>query len=318
MADPKNEIDDMLSGFVDPPVEEPSVDPPVVDPPVVDPPVEDPPIVVDPPVEDPVVVDPPIEDLPVEDPPIIDPPVVSVVDPPVVVPPVEETPEQRAVRIEAQNTALLARIETLSGAAPAPAATPTAPVAPVAPAPVAPVPAQAIEVEEVDFLQGQKPDDLIDDPTAFNKLLNVVYRKGVEAGVPLAMERSLLAVPQVVVSQIQRSNTMKGLVDDFYKVNEDLKPVQRTVGLVANEVHSENSDWTVQQVFDEAAVRTRKVLGMPDKSVAPVVPAVPTVGATITPKTDDPAFVNVRGSRQRGPAAAKLTGIAKEIDDLMI
>ena len=302
MADPKNEIEDMLSGFVDPeptpePVPEPEPEPAPEPTPDLEP--EPEPTPVPEPVPEP---EPTPEPTPEPEP-----------EP---VPPVEETDEQRTARIEAQNTALLARIETLSGVPTV--ETPTA-VAPVAPVPVAPVPtpAPAIEVDEVDFLQGQKPDDLIDDPTAFNKLLNVVYRKGVEAGVPLAMERSLLAVPQVVVSQIQRSNTMKGLVDDFYKVNEDLKPVQRTVGLVANEVHSENSDWTVQQVFDEAAVRTRKVLGMPDKSVAPVVPVAPTVGATITTKPGDPAFVNVRGSRQRGPAAAKLTGIAKEIDDLM-
>ena len=308
MADPKNEIEDMLSGFVDPPVE-PSSEP------------EPEPVPVPGPAPEPTP-DLELEPEPTPEPepeptPGPEPTPEPTPEPePEPVPPVEETDEQRTARIEAQNTALLARIETLSGVPTV--ETPTA-VAPVAPVPVAPVPtpAPAIEVDEVDFLQGQKPDDLIDDPTAFNKLLNVVYRKGVEAGVPLAMERSLLAVPQVVVSQIQRSNTMKGLVDDFYKVNEDLKPVQRTVGLVANEVHSENSDWTVQQVFDEAAVRTRKVLGMPDKSVAPVVPAAPTVGATITTKTGDPAFVNVRGSRQRGPAAAKLTGIAKEIDDLM-
>jgi len=308
----KTEIEDMLAGLGTP-VDEPPVEPPVeppIEPSIEEPPLEEPPV--EPPIEESPVVEPPVAEPPVEEPPIVEPPAVE--------PPVEETADQRAVRLEAQNTALLERIETLSGA-PAPAAPAAAPAPVPGTPPVQPVPAAPsteIVVEDVDFLQGRTPDDLVDNPAEFNKMLNAVYRKGIEAGVPLAMERSLLAVPQVVVSQIQRSNVMKGLVDDFYKANEDLKSVQRTVGMVANEIYSEHPDWTVKQVFDEAAPRTRKVLGISGKPVAaPAAPVAPVPGVVVTPKPGDPAFANVSGSRQRGPAAPKLTGMAKEIDELM-
>jgi len=269
--------------------------------------------------------EPPAETPPAETPPA-EPPTEET--PPT--PPAEETPEQRAARLEAQNAKLIERIEELSGASatpavPTPEGKPPAESKPepkpdsAAPAGTVSVAPQEIAVDEVDFLQGRDPNDLLDNPTEFNKLLNVVYRKGVEAGVPLAMERSLLAVPQVVVSQIQRSNVMKGLVDDFYKANEDLKPVRRTVGLVANEVHSEHPDWTVQQVFDEAALRTRKVLGMPERPAPTPTPTAPPGAPPVveTSRPGDPAFANVRGSRQRGPATPKLTGMAKEIEELM-
>jgi len=186
-----------------------------------------------------------------------------------------------------------------------------------------PAPAAALEkvmVGAVDFLQGKTQEDIeriVESPEEFNKVLNQVYMKAIEQSIPLAQERSLLAVPQVVVAQLQCYNTMKGLVDDFYNENADLKIVQRSVGMIANEVHSEHTDWTTKQVFDEAAVRTRKALGLPEPPPKPAGDPGRQVVAPTGAPVADPAFANPTGSRQRGPAGQKLTGMAKEIDDLM-
>ena len=229
--------------------------------------------------------------------------------------------------LQRQNKLLLERIEKISGGEPVPAAEPKpvepVPGEPAPPAPPAepapPVPPAAIKVDEINFLEGRSQEDIeriVENPAELNKVLNQVYMKAIERSIPLAQERSLLAIPQVVVAHLQRYNTMKGLVDDFYNENADLKIVQRSVGMIANEVHSEHTDWTTKQVFDEAAVRTRKALGLPEPPPKP--PGEPG-RAVVTPvgTPPDPAFANPTGSRQRGPAGQKLTGIAKEIDDLM-
>jgi len=229
--------------------------------------------------------------------------------------------------LQRQNKLLLERIERISGGEPVPAAEPKpvepVPGEPAPPAPPAepapPVPPAAIKVDEINFLEGRSQEDIeriVENPAELNKVLNQVYMKAIERSIPLAQERSLLAIPQVVVAQLQRYNTMKGLVDDFYKENSDLKIVQRSVGMIANEVHSEHTDWTTKQVFDEAAVRTRKALGLAEP---PPKPAGDPSRTVVTPvgTPPDPAFANPTGSRQRGPAGAKLTGMAKEIDDLM-
>ena len=159
-------------------------------------------------------------------------------------------------------------------------------------------------------------EQLVENPTELNKLLNRVRMASIQEAIPLAQERSLLSIPEVVTTHIRRYNVMKGLVDDFYKANPDLMVAQRAVGIFANEVHSEHTDWKVDKVFGEAAVRTRKALGMPEPPPKP--PAEP--GRTVVTPTgtpSNPAFANPQGSRQRGPAGQKLTGMAKEIDDLM-
>jgi len=327
----KQDVEDMLNSFLETPGEppaEPPKDPPPAEPPA-EPPVEPP---AEPPVE-PKPAEPPVEPKPGEPPvePPAEPPDPRLTQPPEppAEPPVEPTEMELLQR---QNQLLLERIEKISGGepvatAPAPPAEPKpgepAPseAPPAEPAP--PAPPAAIKVDEINFLEGRSQEDIeriVENPAELNKVLNQVYMKAIERSIPLAQERSLLAIPQVVVAQLQRYNTMKGLVDDFYNENADLKIVQRSVGMIANEVHSEHTDWTTKQVFDEAAVRTRKALGLPEPPPKPAgAPARPVVTPQGTPPgtPPDPAFANPSGSRQRGPAGAKLTGMAKEIDDLM-
>ena len=328
----KQDVEDMLSSFLEKPPEEapPAEAPPTETPPGEKPPEEKPPEE-KPPEEKPPVEVPPEEKPPEEKPPVEEPP-----DPrlakPEEKPPGEEPPvEPTEVEIlQRQNKLLLERIEKISGGEPAPVAEPT-PVAepkpgepapakpPAEPAPVVAPPAE-IKIDEINFLEGRSQEEverIVESPAELNKVLNQVYLKAIERSIPLAQERSLLSIPQVVTAHIQRYNKLKGLVDDFYNENEDLKIVQKSVGMMANEVHSEHTDWTTKQVFDEAAVRTRKALGLPEPPPKPPgtpgAPIVPGAGGPVL----DPAFAGPRGSRQRGPAGAKLSGIAKEIDDLM-
>jgi len=308
MADETKDIKEMIDGFLGD-LPEPTIVEPVVEP-IVEPVVEP---VVKPVIEP--VVEPVVE-------PIVEPVVESVVatpDPRVAAPaaPAEPAPEPTETeRLREQNRLLIERLEKVSGPAPVEPAAPTA--APV-PEPALPTPAPAraptLTVEEVDFLVGEDPEKLAEDPVAFNRLLNKIYAKAVEQAIPLAAERTMLNIPSLVVQHVRQQSAMNKLVDDFYSTNSDLVPVKRSVGLISNEVHAENPDWTVEKVFTEAATRTRTLLGMPQPAIKnDPTPPVVAPGAPVAPGS--PAFAEPAGSRPSGPQR-KLTGMAKEIDDIL-
>ena len=285
-------------------------------------PVEEPPVEI-PPVETPPEETPPVEEVPIETPPVealideLPPEVPPVEEPPGEVPPVEtpiedeETPEQELARLRSQNTLLIQRIEDqVGGPAPvAPKVVETPPIVPpIVPPVVAPI-APPAEVADIDFIKGRTLEELIDDPKGLNQLLNEVYKKGIERGgttpsVEPIVERILNSLPGIVQVQVTQQNAIRELVTDFYKNNEDLMGVRRTVAAFANEVHSENPDWETKNVFSEAGVRTRKALGMRERAAK----------QTTTPTTR-PAFARTRGARKGGEK--ELTGIEKEISELI-
>ena len=303
MADETKDIKEMIDGFLGD-LPEPTIVEPVAEP-VVEPIVEP---VIEPVIEP--VVEPVVE--PIVEPGVTpDPRVATPVEP--VVEPVVAPDEMEVLRN--QNRLLIERLEKVSGPAPIEPVAPTAaPVPEPAPAP-APIRAPTLMVEEIDFLAGEDPEKLAEDPVAFNRLLNKIYAKAVEQAIPLAAERTMLNVPSLVVQHVRQQSAMNKLVDDFYKTNADLVPVKRSVGLISNEVHAENPDWTVEKVFTEAATRTRTLLGMPQPAIKnDPTPPVVTPGAPAAPGS--PAFANPAGSRPSGPQR-KLTGMAKEIDDIL-
>ena len=308
MVDETKDIKEMIDGFLGE-LPEPSLEPPA-EPPMVAPPVEPP---VAPPAEPPVepVIEP-LTEPPVEPGITPDPRVAAPAEPPAEPP---APPDEMEV-LRNQNRLLIERLEKVSGPAPIePVAPTTAPVPePALPAPTS-VRAPTLTVEEVDFLAGEDPEKLAEDPVAFNRLLNKIYAKAVEQAIPLAAERTMINIPSLVVQHVRQQAAMNKLVDDFYTTNKDLVPVKRSVGLISNEVHAENPDWTVEKVFTEAATRTRTLLGMPQPAIKnDPTPPVVTPGAPAAPGS--PAFANPAGSRPSGPQR-KLTGMAKEIDDIL-
>ena len=292
------EVSDMLDGFF------PSEEPPEETPPVETPPVDIPPE--EPPVETPPEETPP-EEVPPEEPPVETPPVEE--------PPAEEeeeTPEQELERLRRQNELLIQRVEEQAGGPTPPPVVEKPPIAPPVTVPpvVPPVVTPPTEVEEIDFIKGRSLEELIDDPKGLNKLLNEVFKEGVKRGgatpnIEPVVERILNSLPGIVQVQVTQQNAIRELVTDFYKNNEDLVGVRRTVAAFANEVHSEHPDWKTADVFNEAGVRARKALGMRERAIRQPSGTPPA----------RPAFARARGARRGGEE--KPTGMAKEIEDLI-
>lgn len=115
--------------------------------------------------------------------------------------------------------------------------------------------------KDFDFFQGKDPEDVVENKSEFNSLLldfaNKVSQK--------AMQQTMLSIPAIVKHHAEESIVIKRTVDKFYEENADLIDFKATVGSVANQVHSEHTDWDLGQVMNEAAVRTRKALKLATK-----------------------------------------------------
>jgi len=205
----------------------------------------------------------------------------------------EEDDEVIALRaqVEAASEALLRAGIAMPGTIP-----PAQPAQPAA-APTAPVKGQTLEEfaileEDVDF------DDVMNDRETFiTTMRNILGRYRQMLGQDLSR-----SIPNVVANQVQRVSALKGAVDSFYQVHEDLLPVRKTVGAVANQVVAEHPDWDLTQVFNEAAVRTRKVMRMKTPKGSKVV---------------KPSFAKSKGKGRERKPKPKVSKLQQEIDDVL-
>jgi len=131
-----------------------------------------------------------------------------------------------------------------------------------------------------------------------------VYQKAQEAAVNQSVQRTLQSVPELVVGYITRHTAMNRMVDEFYKEHPDLSNVKQTVAAVANDLHSKNPDWGVDQVFAKTAEETRKLLGLKGQAQNKT-----------KPQTKKPAFAKKRGARREEP---QVGGLQKEINDILV
>jgi hypothetical protein len=158
---------------------------------------------------------------------------------------------------------------------------------------------------EHNFLEGVDLDDVLSDAQGLNRVLVNVYNKGLADASARAAEQVMRSLPKLITTYVTQQTTMAEMVKDFYRENPDLEPVKRTVAAVANEISAESPGMPLQELFVEAAKRTRQVLNIQAR----------TNGATKVPaNTQKPAFVK-QGARRK--ALPGLQGLAKEVQDLL-
>lgn len=159
-----------------------------------------------------------------------------------------------------------------------------------------------LKLDPVTFIgENDNLDDILEDPDAFNKILNKVAEVVLNNAINPLQQRVLQNVPVVVNEYSKRRQAVQGLVNEFYKNNDDLLPYKKAVAVAANTVHSENPDWDHEKVFNEAAERTRKSLGLKKQ---------------VKTGKDNPASDTGLRKRKGGRAQPTLSGIAKDISDL--
>lgn len=175
--------------------------------------------------------------------------------------------------------------------------------APVAAAPSKESAPQAQPTEAFDYLEGLDLDDVTTDPKLFNNVLSKIESRIRGAIAEETTRSTLMAIPDVVQYQIKQQAALDELVREFYDGNQDLKPVKHTVAMVAQNIASEHPDWTVKQVFEESAVKTREILKLN-------IPG----GITATTEPLKPAFAD--HAKAHSKTNVKLSELQKQLDEL--
>lgn len=144
-------------------------------------------------------------------------------------------------------------------------------------------------------------DDIIDSEENFKEF----FTKFASAIRTSTTENVLKMIPEVTGKFIIQKEAMNKVRDNFYSNHPELANVKQYVANVANTVSAEHPDWTVPDVLEEAAKRTKDALGL--KNV---------IQKDERRKSrKKPAFAKTRGSK-RGKAEPKLSALQQEIDDL--
>ena len=162
---------------------------------------------------------------------------------------------------------------------------------------------QAQPTEAFDYLDGLDLDDVTTDPKLFNNVLSKIESRIRGAIAEETTRSTLMAIPDVVQYQIKQQAALDELVREFYDGNQDLKPVKHTVAMVAQNIASEHPDWTVKQVFEESAVKTREILKLN-------IPG----GITTTTEPLKPAFAD--HAKAHSKTNVKLSELQKQLDEL--
>ena len=225
--------------------------------------------------------------------------------------PVVEAKPAVAVVVEAdaevsmaeQNKLLLQRIEELSGGV----VTPKSPVAAVEDASKA---ADTIKFDSIpdivtDFVGDANIDDIVSD----KKLFNEVLFKVAQATRENTIQTMLRSVPQIIAKQTENQSVIKSAVDEFFGANEDLKPVRKYLGAVANQIYSESPGKKLAEILDEAAVKTRTLLGLKKQAQKNV---------EASERKRKPALVKkAGGGGERGNDKPNTSELQKDINDTL-
>lgn len=132
-----------------------------------------------------------------------------------------------------------------------------------APKPTSP-PATEAPFEEQNFLDGvDDVDEVVRDPDQLNKLLNKVFKAGVDS-IKTATSKISETIPDTVKKNITLLNEITKEGDKFFEANKDLLPWRKSVATVFEELFQKTPNKKYTELMAEAAVETRKRLNLKD------------------------------------------------------
>ena len=152
--------------------------------------------------------------------------------------------------------------------------------------------------ELVDFLKDIDLDGLHSDP----EILNQVFQSIISHTLEQANKNLDSRIPGMIKSQVSDSQNSRSLADQFYKDNSDLVNVRNVVRACAEQLKQEKPDYTIKQILDEAAVRTRTTLGIKPMMKSDV------------PDSDKVGLVNQTKSGRN--KKQKISALQQELDEL--
>ena len=163
-------------------------------------------------------------------------------------------------------------------------------------------------IQARDFLpEGVDVEDVLTDKNKLNNLLNQVFQTAVVE----TTQRMALSLPDIVEAQVRQQTALRQSVESFYTKHPHLTGFKRTVSAAATEIAAANPDWSVDQVFDAAAVKATELIGLQQQTVA----QTPAQAAQVGQKLKSPALAPTKGGR--GQKGSDMTKLQKEIEDML-
>lgn len=158
--------------------------------------------------------------------------------------------------------------------------------------------------EPHDFIGDLDVDEVTRSKEGLNKLLNMVYSKGVADSQKMASEKVLMSIPDIVSNNIRIINALKEASDNFYKANEDLKPFPKVVAVVFEEMLAKNPGRKYDEIFPDVATEVRKRLDLHK------------VANKVNKKEDPPRLPNKKGGGSRPDGKPNLSPMQSEIESM--
>ena len=160
-------------------------------------------------------------------------------------------------------------------------------------------------IQARDFLpEGVDVEDILTDKSKLNSLLNQVFQTAIVE----TTQRMALSLPDIVEAQVRQQSALRQSVDSFYTKHPHLTGFKRTVSAAATEIAAANPDWSVDQVFDAAAVKASELIGLQQQTAAQTP-------AQVGQKLQSPALAPTKGGR--GQKGSGMTKLQKEIEDML-
>jgi hypothetical protein len=167
----------------------------------------------------------------------------------------------------------------------------------------APTTSAPLNLESQDFIGDVDVESLTNDKEALNKILNLVYSKGVTDSRNIVGEGVVKTIPSLVTSQIDIVTQMKEIKDNFYSVNEDLKPFPNVVSTIFEELAKENPTETYANIIKSVAPEVRKRLNLPEQ-----------VSKAKNDKGNPPKLPRKKGKSGRSQTKPKTSSVESELD----
>lgn len=125
---------------------------------------------------------------------------------------------------------------------------------------------EELKFEDQDFITEDEFEDLTNNREKFNEFLNRFHQKTVLDTRKIVGEGFLRKIPEVVIAVTSQQKAMDDTRNKFYSENKDLKPFQKVVAAVFEEVAAENPGKKYDELLDDVAKETRNRLDLHKKA----------------------------------------------------
>jgi hypothetical protein len=173
-------------------------------------------------------------------------------------------------------------------------------------APTTPTP---LNLETQDFIGDEDVESLTGNKESLNKILNLVYSKGVTDSRNIIGDGVAKSLPPLVSNQIDVVTQMKEVRDNFYAANEDLRPFPNVVSAMFEEVAAKDPNQTYASIIEAIAPEARKRLNLPDQIIK-------SKDDKNKGKSNPPKLPRKKGKSGRTSDKPKTSPIESELDEM--